>query len=124
MLCGQLSALLGAPSAQLCADPAVLVVRVFLTLGSAGDADLCADKTDLAVEAGLTGQKSDARGTHLCAIKTETGAFNHRHVHLANICISVPRTRPAALAQGLERARETGLGQAAGHPVTSIGLHF
>ena len=61
MLCGQLSALLSAPSARLGADPAVLVLIVFLTLGGARIAYLGADATDLAVEAGLTHQKTDAR---------------------------------------------------------------
>jgi hypothetical protein len=122
MLSGHLSTPLGTPPARLGADAAVLVVIVFLTLGSTGLAYLCAEKTDLVVEGGLTRQKTDTRGTRLCAVKTKTGSFNHRCVHLANIRISVPRTRPAALAQGVERAYETGLRQSTRHSVTSAAV--
>jgi hypothetical protein len=75
-LCGQLAALLSASPAGLGADPAVLDLEL-PTLGGAGFADLGAETTVLAIDAGVGRQESDASSADLGAIQAKTGALHH-----------------------------------------------
>ena len=100
---GQLATLLSASPAGLGADLAVVDVEL-PALGSAGLADLGAEATVLAIDAGVGRKQADASSADLGAIQAKTGALHHRSIHPPDALVGARGTGLHTLAQRVESA--------------------